>query len=396
MSKTWKVGIVKDSADYILGLHGLHTAFRGIPNVEVMGHVDSVTDDLEVKMAQTQAKRHYTTLDEMLESESLDIVILCSRHPADHLEQVRTVAAKGCHIYCEKPLAPTLREADEIVEIAEKHGTKICVAHSARYSTGFLAMKKMVEDGEIGTPHTVYGRGKCDHRGGGEDMMVLGTHVLDLEAFFFGAPLDVFAHVEQDGRPIVRTDRMDTVEPLGPTAGDTIFATYRFENGVRGIFESRRGLGEPNSDISYMGIAVTGTKGTITMRFELTMHPELSLHYDNGWRRRLRISRHSGPPEDDSRFELVPLTDERVIPDAEPFDLSLCGTRDVPKQPYFLETNRFAVWDLMQAIEEDRQPVSSVTDGRIALEMIHGVYASHLAGGVVPFPLESRAHPLGN
>ncbi|MCE5219288.1 Gfo/Idh/MocA family oxidoreductase, partial [bacterium] len=267
MARTWRVGIVKDTSKAMLGLHGLHTAFRGLPGVEVVAHVDSNTEDLEAKMSYTGARRHYTSLTDMLARESLDIVVLCSRHPYDHLDQIQAVAEAGCHIYCEKPITANLQEADRIVEIVERTGIRLCMAHPARYALPFRAMKAMVEAGEIGQPITVFGRGKDDHRGGGEDLIVLGTHILDLETFFFGAPEYVYAEVTVDGRAIVRGDRSQTVEPIGPAAGDDIFAYFRFPGGVRGVFESKRGLFGKTSEDVHMGVTVAGTEGALSMRF---------------------------------------------------------------------------------------------------------------------------------
>lgn len=385
MARTWKVGIVKDTAQPMLGLHALHTAFRGLPNVDVVGHVDSNDDDLQRKLSYTQARRHYLTLTDMLEHEAPDIVVLCSRHPYEHLGQIEAVAAAGCHIYCEKPLTASLLEADRIVEIAERARIRLCMAHPSRYALSFRTMKAMVEAGEIGTPVTIYGRGKSDHRGGGEDLIVLGTHILDLQTFFFGAPLSVYAEVTTQGRPIVATDRTETVEPIGPAAGDQVFACFSFPGNVRGIFESRRLLHDPASDLSHMGITVMGTKGTLSMRFRDIGGPEA----------RLRLSRQSTPPEDDTCYEDVPLTEDRFIPGAAPLEYSLCGQPDIPVAPFFLESNRFAVWDLMCAIEEDRQPISNVHNARLAAEMICGIYASSLSRRMLTFPLKERAHSLG-
>lgn len=384
MSRTWRVGIVKDSSKPMLGLHGLHTAFRGLPNVEVVAHVDSNTENLAEKMSFTQAKRHYLTLPEMLEAERPDIVVLCSRHPYDHLEQIRAAAEAGCHIYCEKPLSVSLLEADEMVQIAERNNVRICVAHLMRYNLGFLTMKAMVQAGEIGTPLTIYGRGKDDHRGGGEDLIVLGTHILDLEEFFFGAPQYVWADITVGGRPITKADRAETVEPIGPAAGDAVFAHFRFPGDVRGIFESRRGLAKPRSGILRLGITVIGSEGTLSMRFS-----------DSTTRSPLRISRRPVPPEDETCYEEVPLTETRVIPGAAPLELDLCGQPDIPNEKRFLTNNRFAAWDLIQSIEEDRQPISNVYNARLVVEMICGIYASALQGRVIPFPLEDRRHPLG-
>ena len=385
MAKTWRIGIVKDTSKPGLGSHALHTAFRGLPDVDVVGHVDSNADDLPRKMSYTGARLHYLTLADMLDQGPLDIVVLTSRHPYDHLEQVRAAAEAGCHIYCEKPLCVTLREADEIVGIAERNRIRICAAHPSRYNLPFLTMKRMVEAGEIGQPITIYGRGKNDHRGGGEDLIVLGTHILDLQTFFFGAPEYVYADVTTEGRPVTRTDRAETVEPIGPAAGDSVFALFRFPGDVRGIFESRRGLAGRAPGVVQMGITVVGTDGAISMRFDDSAAPAS----------RLRISRRPGPPEDATSYEEVLLAEDRVIPGAAPLDYSLCGHPDIPHAKFFMETTRFAVWDLMRAIEEDRQPVSNVYNARLAVEMIQGIYAAHLCGGMVRFPLEDRTHPLG-
>ncbi|HCA48304.1 MAG TPA: gfo/Idh/MocA family oxidoreductase [Armatimonadetes bacterium] len=382
MSRRWRVAILKDTSKPMLGLHGLHTAFRDLPDVEVVAHVDANAADLERKMAWTGARRHYATLPEMLASEAPDIVVLCSRHPGDHLGQIEAAAAAGCHIYCEKPLTASLREADRIVALAEQEGIRICMAHPGRYALVFRTMKAMLEAGEIGQPLTVYGLGKCDHRGGGEDLIVLGTHILDLQTFLLGEPEHVYAAVTAGGRPVSCGDRTETVEPIGPAAGDSIYACFGFPGGVRGVFESRRGLYDREPDGTLMGITVSGTEGALSMRF------------DDAATRTLRISRSRDPLQYGARFEDVPLREDRVIPGAEPLDYSLCGQKDIPRARYFLEANRFAAWDLMRAIEKDRQPLSNVTHARLALEMIYGIYAAHLARGLVSFPLRRRDHPL--
>ena len=382
MSRTWRVAIVKDTSKPMLGLHGLHLAFRGLPNADVVAHVDSNTEDIEQKMAVTEARRHYATLPQMLADEAPDIVVLTSRHPADHLPQIEACADAGCHIYCEKPLSASLREADRIVEIVEQAGIRLCMAHPSRYAAGFRTMKRMLEAGEIGRPLTVYGRGKCDRRGGGEDLIVLGTHILDLQTFFFGEPECVYADITADGRPIVKTDRAETVEPIGPAAGDSILAHFRFPGDIRGLFESRRGLYDRSCGATHMGITVVGTEGVLSTRFDdyETQPP--------------RISRGPGALEYGRDFEDVPLLEDPALPGAEPLDYSLCGKHS-PSATFFLEANRFAVWDLMRAIEEDRQPVSNVHNARLTVEMICGIYAAHLSGGMVNFPLEDREHPLG-
>jgi predicted dehydrogenase len=368
----------------MLGLHALQTAFQGLPDVEVVALVDSNRDDLPRKLDSCGAQKHYPDPVEMMDREQPDIVVLCSRHPDDHLPLIRAAAERGCHIYCEKPMTASLREADEIVRIGNEKHIKIGIAHPARYALSFLTMRRLIEEGAIGTPLTAYGRGKCDHRGGGEDLIVLGTHILDFEAFLFGTPCRVWADVSTEGRPISTHDRTMTVEPIGPAAGDDIFACFNFPNGVRGVFESKRGLPGIDAGVVRMGVAVVGTKGALSMRFN-DVAPFCPL----------RICRKPCIPEDGAVFEDVPLVETRSVPGAKPLDYSLCGTPDIPAARFFLEANRFAAWDLMRSIEEDRPPVSNASNARLVLEMIYGVYASGLSGKTVELPLSHRAHPLG-
>ena len=56
--------------------------------------------------------------------------------------------------------------------------------------------------------------------------------------------------------------------------------------------------------------------------------------------------------------------------------------------------NQLAIIDLIDAIENDRKPISSAADAVAALEMILGAYESQLAGTRVSFPIENRGHPL--
>jgi hypothetical protein len=122
----------------------------------------------------------------------------------------------------------------------------------------------------------------------------------------------------------------------------------------------------------------------------------LSLRFSDAHRepQPLRLSNAPCAPVNESVTETIELREDRVIPDAQPLDYSLLGTEDVPLGPIFIEAGRFAVWDLMQAIQEDRQPITNIYDARAALEMIYGVYASHLSQSPIYFPLKDRKHPL--
>lgn len=109
MNRSWKIGILHDTARPGRGGHGTHLAFRGLPGVEMVALVDSNCGGIEKKLAETGAKRHYAALDEMLECEKPDVVVCGSRVPEGRLDELEPVIRRGCHILCEKRSRPRWR-----------------------------------------------------------------------------------------------------------------------------------------------------------------------------------------------------------------------------------------------------------------------------------------------
>ena len=370
-----RIGIVYDTTIPGRGGHGTHFAFKGLPGVEIAALADSNTDKLAERMAKMDAKRHYATWQELLDHEQLDIIDVCSRIPGDHFDVICAALRRGISVLCEKPLVSTLEEADEIVRLAKANNARVCVAHLARYALVFKTMKELILQGKIGRPLTFYGRGKEDNRGGGEDLLVLGTHILDVGCFLFGHPSSVYAEITQHGAPLKRTDRIETTEPLGIVAGTDLFSTFAFPNEVRGVFESRRGL---YKETVRMGVTVAGTEGCLSMR------------YDNV--RALRFTPSPYPPEDESHFEVIPLQETREIPGATPLDFTLMPDGGVNR--YFIVNNRFAAWDLLQSIDENREPIASAAEAAVTMELINGMYESEFTRQRIPLPLTDRTSPF--
>ncbi len=370
-----RIGIVYDTSIPGRGGHGTHFAFKGLPDVEIAALADSNTQNLAERMGKMEAKRHYSTWQEMLDNEPLDIIDVCSRLPGDHFEVICAALRRGISVLCEKPLVSTLKEADTIVRLARENNCRVCVAHLARYALVFRTMKELIQQGKIGRPLTFYGRGKEDDRGGGEDLLVLGTHILDVGCFLFGHPTSVYAEITQNGAPLARTDRMETTEPLGIVAGTDLFSTFAFADGVRGVFESRRGL---YKGTVRMGVTVAGTEGCLSMRYD-----------DN---RDLRFTPSPYPPEDESHYEVIPLRETRKIHNAVPLDFSQLPGGGVCR--YFTINNRFAAFDLIQAMDEGREPVASAAEAAVTMELINGMYESEFQHKRIPLPLKDRRRPF--
>ena len=378
-----KVCISYETGGGRFGGHYTHYSFTGLPGVEIAALADS-NPEAEHSFRLTGAKRLYSSFLAMMEQEKPDIVVLCSRLPKEHYEQIKYALNRGCHVLCEKPLAETPVQADELIALSKKTRRLVQMEHPARFAPTFRKMRQMIEAGEIGKILTCYMRGKEDPRGGGEDMLVLGTHVLDAASWLFGMPEKVFSEIRWQGKPLTPHDTLKTAEPCGPCGGDEIFSYYRFRNGVNGIFESRRLLkGGPSGQggPERLGITVCGSTGILTIRYS---------------DRNLRICRDFPVPmEDRSEFQIVPLEEEPEIPGSIPLDYEKLGLqRNSCHHRYYVENNRRAAWNLLQSIEGKETLTAGIDSALISLEMIVGAYQSALTQKPVAFPLQDRRHPL--
>ncbi len=376
MHRTWRVGVIDHERNKARGGHGIHEAFDGLPGVELCAVADPDDASRAALAADTRAPAAYADWRELLDRERPDVVCLCSRLPVHHTDVVVGAAEAGCHIYCEKPFAARLADADRMVAAADAAGVKLTVAHLARYWTSFRTARALIRGGSLGRPVMAYCRGKEDDRGGGEDMMTLGTHLFDICRFLFGDPAWVFGHVAHDGRDMVAADVREPTEPVGPVAGDEIVAVFGFPGNVHCHFESRRGRFTGGQ--WRFGITIVCTEGRLAFR------------YSEG-DRVLRLCRSPMPFEDAGQFKRVEELPMDEIPGAAPWPPEKTGPGI---GAYYAQCNRHAAWDLLSAAAADREPISSGRDGRWTLEMIQGVYASHLAGRRLPLPLLERRHPL--
>lgn len=342
--------------------HEWDTAWSHFDSIEVVAVADPMEAGRRKAMQRSGAQREYGDYREMLRKEKPDLVGIFPRWIDQRLEMVTAAAESGAHILMEKPFARDLEEADRMVKLAELHRIKIQVGHTARPAPVTLRIKEMVANGDIGTLLEIRSRGKEDRRAGGEDLMVLGTHVFDLMRVFAGDPKWVFAHVTQSNEEIGPRDVREATEPIGPIAGDQIAATFAFGGGVHGYFAS---MANDQRSGARFGVTLCGSKGLI--------HIPLS-SYPSGDPYILHSASWIASPDPDGWRKIE-------MPAAQRLD-----SRE--------KANAVMVSDLLAAIEQGKEPCCGARDGRWAIEMALGVYESQKTGGRVPFPLRNRRHPL--
>lgn len=122
---------------------------RRIPGAAVEAVCDLNRHMAEQAAARFEIPRQYTDLDQMLADVRPDVVHITTP-PSSHLAIAKKAAAMGAHAYVEKPLAPTLGEAEEMVHGATQSGALLCVGHSYAFDSAFLGLRRQYEQGALG------------------------------------------------------------------------------------------------------------------------------------------------------------------------------------------------------------------------------------------------------
>jgi predicted dehydrogenase len=337
--------------------HGLESIFAKRSELKLVGLADPDEAGRKTTSARIGAPRSYADYRELLEKERPNVVSVAMRHADRHGEIIRDCLRAGAHVYAEKPFVTAPQEADELLALAEKAKLKIAVAHTMRLMPVTRKFHTALRDGLLGDLVELRAYGKQDTRAGGEDMMVLGTHLFDLMRLFAGDPLSCSARVLQQGRPITREDRRIVKDNVGYVAGDQVFAQFAFPHGVHATFTSAARL---RDTVGHWGIEFHGSKGLA--RLNCDSSPKVFLRRAGAWN---ALGRNDS---------------------WEPLDPTLL---QAPPEP-----NSSPVSDWLEAIAGNREPECSGRNGAWAVEMVNAVYASALAKAQVPFPLKQRTHAL--
>ena len=373
MSKTYSAAVIGSTGKGGYG-HRLDTAFD-IDGVELVAIADHDPGGLAEAGERLGVSRLYRDYRQMLEREKPDFVSIAPSWVTERVPMIEAAAAAGCHIYCEKPVAGSLAEVDAIVAACQNAKVKMGVAHQWRAMLPIQRIIKDVKAGKFGKLLRIRTRPKDDSRGGGEELLLHGTHLFDLMMAFAGEPRWASGHVNINDRDATTDDTGQGNAPVGPIIGDSISAVFGFDNGIRGFFDSTAGLaipGESNFDNLY-GLSLECGRATLELREPGDVYiypaprvlPDLQgLAWEKVWM-----------PEWHERPEHAP---------------------DLLRKNWLSIGNQTLARDLIDAAETDREPLSSIQMVRFVNEMVQGVYSSHLRSGCrIDIPLADRAHPLG-
>ncbi len=223
--------------------HSHAEGYEASPEAEVVALADIDLDNARAFQEQHGGDAIYQDYREMLSSERLDIVSICT-WPHLHAEMVIASAEAGAKaIHCEKPMAPTYGESVQMVRTCEERGVQLTFNHQRRFGAPFRRAKELLESGAIGTLQRL--EGTCP------DLFDWGTHWFDMILYY------------NDQNPVEWV--IGQIEPSGggrvfgvPVEGQGI-SHFKFSNGVYGLMMTGRGTDRRTQ------IRLVGTDGAIVV-----------------------------------------------------------------------------------------------------------------------------------
>ncbi|MDR3052836.1 MAG: Gfo/Idh/MocA family oxidoreductase [Coriobacteriales bacterium] len=330
-----------------------HLAAAQQNGLEVVALCDVVPQAMAEKAERFELPdaRRYTDYQQMLASEQLDLIAICTesgKHAAIALDCIEA----GVNLIIEKPIALALADADAIIRAADARGVKVCACHQNRFNKSIQAMRAALEAGRFGqllygTAHIRWNRGRqyyeqAPWRGTWEQdggaLMNQCIHNIDLIRWMMGDEVsEVFAY----------TDRLahDYLE-----AEDMGLAVLRFANGSYGLIEGTTDVYPKNLEET---LYLFGSEGTVKAAGTSVNCIEHWAFADG-------------------------LDDAQAV---------IARTHEAPRDVYGFGHNPLYA-DVIQAITDKRAPYVDARAGRRALELVLAIYRSSRDGVPVKLPLD--------
>lgn len=232
------------------------------PYAELAGFYDLNTQRAAELAAQYGGKA-YESAEAMLADPAIDAVSVCV---ANHAHAPITIAAlkAGKHVLCEKPMATTLEECEEMVKTAHEAGKFLMIGHNQRLAKAHAVAKELIDQGMIGriiTFRTTFGHGGPEtwsvdpgkntwffdkNKAAMGAMADLGIHKTDLIQFLTGQ------HVVRTTARVVTLDKKDASGQL-IGVDDNAICIYEMSGGTMGTMTASWTYygAEDNSTILY-------------------------------------------------------------------------------------------------------------------------------------------------
>lgn len=273
----------------------IRAALVGCGNIGVKGHIPAYADlpdagitavcDADAKLARTAGEltgaKVYVDFDELLAKEDIDAVDICTP-PWTHAELAIKAAEAGKHILCEKPIAPSLEDADAMIAAAKANDVNLMIGQTRRFDGRYQTIKDQIDAGRVGRP--VYIRRAerqylpfpaemwyWDTSIGGGVILDIGVHTSDLLRWLFDdEPVEIRTVAKAVGEAAQEAKSFDYAQ-----------ITYKFADGGIGFAETSWAHPRDFGGGQYAALDVLGTDGKIEYN-DRDSNPMLSLDMESG------------------------------------------------------------------------------------------------------------------
>ena len=169
--------------------------FSALPAIHLSAGCDIDPERLQEFGKRWHVTGLYSDYREMLEKENLDILCIATWTPL-HASMTLEAAKAGIKgIFCEKPIATNLKQAQKMVRACQKNNIPLIINHERRWDAYYQQARKLIRSGKIGEIKTLIGNALSRKPGrlpvsehGGGPLFHDGTHLTD-PLLFFGGPV---------------------------------------------------------------------------------------------------------------------------------------------------------------------------------------------------------------
>ncbi len=311
-------------------------------------HIEEVLDKNGI--ADDKSIKRYTDYKLMIEENPDLELISIATESGSHAEIALYCINAGKNVIIEKPMAMSLEDCDKIIALTKEKGVKVCACHQNRFNVAIQQLRSAIESGRFGrlshgSIHVRWNRGKqyydqAPWRGtwaeDGGCLMNQCIHGIDLLRWMFGNEVEeVYGQTRQQFHDYLEAE-------------DVGMAVVKFKNGAIATIEGTTNVYPKNLEES---LYVFGEKGTVKIGGTSTNNIDV--------------------------WDFADETEE---------DAKNKGLQEATSNVYGNgHTSLFA--DVIDAIENNREPYVDAQAGRNAVEMILGIYKSQKTGEPVKFPL---------
>jgi myo-inositol 2-dehydrogenase/D-chiro-inositol 1-dehydrogenase len=218
-----------------MGSFHAQTLARRVPGARLVAVADAAPGAAERLAGVLAADRAYTDVAQVWDDPSVDAVVIAT--PArTHADLVVAAAAAGRSVFCEKPMAVTLADADRAIDAARAADIVLQVGFNRRFAPDWVAARGLIDTGRLGTPRLL--RSLTRDPGGFDpsrvppDTIFLETLIHDFDTLRFLNPGAEAVEVVATADALVEPDWRDR------GLLDTAVVVVRFDNGALGTAEA--------------------------------------------------------------------------------------------------------------------------------------------------------------